>query len=327
MLNSAQTAEILEKVGTARLLVVGDVMLDTYIVGSSSRLSPEAPVPVLLIESETSTLGGAGNAFANIASFGARASLMGCVGNDAQGDSLRRMVKDVGGNPDLLWTDISRPTISKTRYLQGHQHLLRCDREITEPLSEDLKEKLFFNIENQLNGTDILILSDYNKGLFRDADFVRKLIKLAQDQKVVVIVDPKGKDFSKYHGADFITPNAKELAESAAQDIAKADGEIEKQATILIEKYGFSHVLVTRSEDGLSLVSSNGEITHIPTHVEKIFDVSGAGDTVIAVFACMLATGLSPDKCAWLANQAGSIVVKKSGTSLITQDELVGKVA
>lgn len=327
MLNSAETAETLEKVGHARLVVVGDVMLDTYIVGNSSRLSPEAPVPVLLVERETSTLGGAGNAFANIISFGAKAALIGCVGDDAQGDSVKQMVKDTGGNSDLLLTDISRPTISKTRYLQGHQHLLRCDREITDAISEDIRDEVFTVIKSQLNGVDVLVLSDYDKGLFRDADFLRTLIKLAKDKNILVIADPKGKDFSKYQGADFITPNAKELAEATGQDIAKTDGDVEKQANLLIEKYGLAHVLVTRSEDGLSLISSNGKHTHIPTHVEKIFDVSGAGDTVLAVFACLLATGLAPEKCAWLANKAGSIVVKKSGTSLITQSELVEKVA
>ncbi len=327
MLNSAQTAEYLEKVADSRLLVVGDVMLDTYVVGKSSRLSPEAPVPVLLVESEINALGGAGNAFANIATFGAKASLVGLVGDDAHAKNIRRMVKEAGGNPDLLLTDTSRPTISKTRYLKGHQHLLRCDREVTTPISDEQKQAILIAVKSQLDQTDVLIVSDYGKGMFADANFIESLIKLAHGKNIPVVVDPKGKDFSKYQKACFITPNAKELAEATNTELAKSNTEIEQQAQILIDKYDFKCVLATRSEDGLSLISAEGENTHIPTHVEEIFDVSGAGDTVVAVFACMLATGLVPAKCAWLANQAGSIVVKKSGTSQISQNELREKVA
>lgn len=326
MLDSAQIAEFLAKVQDSRLLVVGDVMLDTYIVGSSSRLSPEAPVPVLVVESETSMLGGAGNAFANITSFGAQASIIGVIGSEGRAKTVKRMVTEAGGNPDLLLSDINRPTTSKTRYMQGHNHLLRCDREIKDSISDEQKQVILKTVVTQLEKTDVLVLSDYGNGVLADKDFVQSLISVAQAKNIPVIIDPKGKDFSKYSGADFITPNAKELAEATDASSVKGDVNVEKTARGLIEQYGFKHVLATRSEDGISLISAKGENTHIPTHVEEVFDVSGAGDTVVAVFATMLATGLSPEKCAWLANQAGSVVVKKAGTSRITQDELMDKV-
>lgn len=327
MLKKAEMSEFLAKAGSARLLVVGDIMLDSYVIGESSRLSPEAPVPVLLVEKEENTLGGAGNAFANIVSFGAKADIIAVIGHDEQGEIVKTKVETAGGNPDCLIYDDSRPTISKTRYMKGHQHLMRCDREKTTPVSADIEDKILVKVKQQIEKIGVLVLSDYGKGTFADPEFVQKLISLAHERDIPVVVDPKGRDFSKYAKACFITPNKKELAEATNTEAARSDKDIEIQAAQLIDTYGFEYVLATRSEEGLSLISKEGKADHISTQVEEVFDVSGAGDTVIAVFATMLATGLATEKCAWLANLAGSVVVRKAGTSQITSSELEERAA
>lgn len=302
------------------LLVVGDVMLDRYLWGSVERISPEAPVPVLRLTGSSERLGGAANVAANLAGLGAAARLVGPVGDDADAQRLAAMLADLGIGEGLV-RDGQRPTITKTRIVGGHQQMLRLDQEADGPHAPAAQTALLQAALAALESLApaALILSDYAKGALPPAT-CQALIQRARALGIPVLVDPKGRDYSKYRGATALTPNLKEAAEAcglAGQDSEALLAGVAK----LRAELALDYVVLTRGEAGMSLVAATG-IEHVATAARQVFDVSGAGDTVIATLALAVAAGLAPLEACRLANLAAGIVVGKVGTSPVALDEL-----
>lgn len=304
---------------TARVLCIGDVMLDRFIYGSIDRISPEAPIPVLLEEREKHMLGGAGNVVANIAMLGAKAMLVATVGSDDAGTEIQNLLKNMDIQSGMVVSP-DRFTTVKTRFICGMQQVLRVDREKTIPVSTVTEDKIIKLITESVPQSGAVILSDYKKGLLTDK-VVSAAIECARQHGKPVIVDPKGTDFSRYRGATVITPNRKEL-ETATGMKAGTDDEVRAAALKLIMNCGIETVLATRGKDGMSIITKDAEPVHIPAQVREIFDVSGAGDTVVATFAASLAAGLPVRNAALLANVAAGIVVGKPGTATARLDEI-----
>ncbi|PZQ46746.1 MAG: hypothetical protein DI551_04655 [Micavibrio aeruginosavorus] len=306
----------------AKIMVVGDMMLDTFIYGDVERISPESPVPVLAIKSEERMLGGAGNVVANLCALGLKPLTFCITGNDAQGQAVLDIMKNLGADIAGVVKDESRPTTMKTRYLARHQHLLRTDYERTHALPIDIETAIFKGIEKALGDVKSIILSDYGKGVLTKT-LIEKIIVAAKSKKIPVLVDPKGKDYSIYKGADYVTPNRKELAEATASSSLKSDAEITAAAKSLLQSSGIGCVIATRSEEGMSVIDAKGTILHLPTQAREVFDVAGAGDTVIATIAAALAGGADIESAARLANTAAGIAVSKVGTTPVYQNELM----
>lgn len=297
----------------ARILVVGDVMLDRYWFGEVSRISPEAPVPVVKIERIEERPGGAANVARNAAALGAQVSLLSCVGEDEAGQALARlMAKDrVSAS---LHPDATLSTTVKLRVIGRQQQLLRIDFETT-PAHEVLQAKLV-DFKRVLPQHDLVILSDYGKG---GLTHIADMIKAARAAGKPVLVDPKGDDYDRYQGATLLTPNRSELREVVGR--WKDEADLESRAQNLRSRLGIDALLLTRSEEGMSLYR-DGQVLHEPALAREVFDVSGAGDTVIATLAVMLAAGAELPQAMQLANRAAGIVVGKLGTAVVTRDEL-----
>ena len=304
---------MLDKVAQVRLLVVGDVMLDRYWFGEVSRISPEAPVPVVKVERIEERLGGAANVARNAAAVGAKTALLSVVGDDDAGRSLSRML--IEGEIDAgLHIDSAIDTTVKLRVIGRQQQLLRIDFE-TAPSHEILQAKLV-EFEKRVAESDVVILSDYGKG---GLTHIAEMIRLARAAGKPVLVDPKGDDYTKYTGATVITPNRSELRDVVGRWSSEA--ELAAKAQKLRAELGLEALLVTRSEEGMTLFSE-GETHHQAAQAREVFDVSGAGDTVIATLAVMLAAGAGWDEAIRTANIAASIVVGKLGTAVVTREEL-----
>lgn len=302
----------------ARLLVVGDVMLDRYWFGEVNRISPEAPVPIVKVERTEERPGGAANVARNAAALGVRTVLLSVVGDDEAGRSLKTLVEREGVNA-LLHKDASIDTTVKLRVLGRQQQLMRIDFE-TSPSHEVLLGKLA-EYKTLLNDCDVVILSDYGKG---GLTHIAQMISLARSQNKLVLVDPKGDDYSKYHGATVVTPNRSELREVIGRWASET--ELLAKAQALRQALGVSALLVTRSEEGMSLFEANG-VLHEPAKAREVFDVSGAGDTVIAVLAAMLGCGATLADAMHVANLAAGIVVGKLGTAVARPQELSAALA
>ena len=304
-----------------KILVVGDVMLDKYYYGEVTRISPEAPVPVTHVTDMKETLGGAANVAHNLALLGCATSIAGFVGDDFHCQSLLDKFTARGIEyKGLIHTD--RPTTTKLRVIGGHQQMLRLDFEEADPVTGPFAERLRGYVEMKLGEhLDAVIISDYGKGACTE-ETCQQVIRLCHDFHVPVIVDPKGVNWEKYAQVDYITPNLKELNAILPEPIKNRDGAVETAARYAMQRFQLGHMLATRSENGLSLVTDT-EVTHIPTKAQEVFDVSGAGDTVIAVFAMGLAGGLSPADSAYMANLAASVVVAKLGTYAVSKEELL----
>jgi D-beta-D-heptose 7-phosphate kinase/D-beta-D-heptose 1-phosphate adenosyltransferase len=319
--------ETLEKFSGAGVLVAGDLMLDRFVYGEVHRISPESPVPVLSIVREEKMLGGAGNVLSNLAGLGARCDLIGVIGDDDSGIELRQLVKARGASAAALVVDPARPTTVKTRFLAGHQQMLRADTEAKHALSAALQDEFFAQAERLMPQARVLVLSDYGKGALPPA-LIARLIALAHTHGAKVIVDPKGSGYAIYRGADAVTPNRKELAEACGGAAAGSDAEIEEAARGLIARSGVRAVIATRSQDGMSVIEEGaGAPVHLETEALDVFDVSGAGDTVIATVAAALAAGADLVAAARLANLAGGIVVAKVGTAPVRHEELAERLA
>jgi D-beta-D-heptose 7-phosphate kinase/D-beta-D-heptose 1-phosphate adenosyltransferase len=303
----------------ARVLCIGDVMIDRFIYGSIDRISPEAPIPVLLVEREKFMLGGAGNVVANIAALGAKAALAAVVGSDVSGEDIQKQLESLNIQSEL---DVSRErsTTVKSRYICGMQQVLRVDREKTVAIPAAVEEKLIKRITKIIPEFDAVILTDYKKGLLTDK-VIAATIESARQHGKPVIVDPKGNDFSRYRGATVIKPNHKGLETATGMKVG-TDDEVRAAALKLIMECGIETVLATRGKDGMSIITKNAEPVHIPAQMREIYDVSGAGDTVIATFATCLAVGLPVRNAALLANVAAGIVVGKTGTATARLDEI-----
>ena len=308
----------------ATILCLGDVMLDRFAYCDSERISPEAPVPVLLLNRTQSMLGGAGNVARNIAALGGRAVLIGLLGLDAAGEEARGLIASTPGLVDRHVASVARPTTSKTRYLAGHQQLLRVDEERTHDLDPDEEAALIAAAERAVAEVDAVILSDYGKAVLGPT-VLRAAIARARDRGVPVYVDPKGDDFARYQGAACVTPNLRELALAARMPVS-SDAEVVAAASKVLRESGCDAVLATRSEKGMVLVEASGAV-HFEARAREVYDVSGAGDTVIAVLALARAAGHSLPQAARLANAAAGIVVSKLGTATVELDELMLELA
>ena len=305
----------LPKFDRAKILVVGDVMLDRYWFGDVSRISPEAPVPVLKVERVDERPGGAANVARNIAALGAHATLLSVVGNDEAGSCLEKLLRERRNLAALLHRDNSISTIIKLRAIARHQQLLRIDFET--PPSHEVLHAALEDFRAQMPLADVVILSDYGKG---GLTHIAEMIRLARAANKPVLVDPKGDDYARYHGATMLTPNRSEFREVAGS--WKSEAELGIKAEKLRKELQLEALLVTRSEEGMSLFRAN-EALHEPTQTREVFDVSGAGDTVIATLAVMLASGAELPDAVRIANRAAGIVVGKLGTAVVTRDEIV----
>ena len=300
----------------ARLLVVGDVMLDSYWQGSTSRISPEAPVPVVLVNQEDVRVGGAGNVATNASVLGATTRLLGLAGEDAAADQIESLLAKCGVSCRLQRVAGSK-TITKLRVLSRHQQLIRLDFEDQFPNWKG--DLLHADFVAQLDNVDIVVLSDYAKGALRQS---AAMVAAATLVGKPVIVDPKGVDFERYRGATVITPNLSEF--EAVVGRCEDDSEIERRGIDLREALNFDAALITRSEKGMTLLARGQAPLHLPTHAQEVFDVTGAGDTVVATLAVCIASGMPLSNAVFLANVAAGIVVAKLGTSTVSQDELRG---
>ncbi len=307
------TAADIQQFRQARLLVVGDVMLDRYWFGDTERISPEAPVPVVLVSKDDERLGGAANVARNAASIGAKISILGVVGDDEPGRRVEELLKAQGVN-SYLQRDPSLPTTVKLRVVARQQQLIRLDFEKA-PTHEALLNKLE-QFQSLLPEVDAVILSDYGKG---GLTHVTKMIAAARAAGKVVLVDPKGDDYSKYEGASIITPNRSELRQVVGRWQDEAD--LTARAQALREKLKLEALLLTRSEEGMSLFTAQG-VEHVKADAREVYDVSGAGDTVIAAMAVALAAKWPAAQAMKLANKAGGIVVGKLGTATVSLEEL-----
>ncbi len=303
------------------VLVVGDIMLDRFIYGSVDRISPESPVPILSVNREDAMLGGAGNALSNLVGLNVKPYALCIVGQDKEADLIKEQAKALDVDTEGLIVDQTRPTTIKARYLCGHQQLLRTDFEKKGPIRDAVADAVIAKAKDLLPKVKAVILSDYGKGMLR-RDVIAAIIDAAKSRNVPVIVDPKGQDFSIYKGARAITPNRKELSEATKGAPVSTDADVETAANSVIQDCGVDAVIATRSSDGMSVVEKGAKPLHLRSADIEVFDVSGAGDTVIATVAATLAAGGSLQEAAALANLAGSIVVTKVGTAPIRADEL-----
>lgn len=320
--NSTQDVDLVRKMTGTAVLVVGDIMLDRFVYGRVERISPESPVPVLSVTRENVMLGGAGNTLSNLIHLKCNGKILSFVGDDSHGEQVRELAQDLGVSAEGIISTQDRPTIVKTRFLAGHQQLLRADYERILPISEETAGKLLVKFVNLLEGTKVVILSDYGKGMLTPS-LLKSLIQKAKEYGIPVLVDPKGRDYSIYAGANAVTPNKKELSEATGGMRVETDEEVVLAAQKLIAQSGIKAVVATRSKDGMSVVQA-GQSLHIRSAANiEVFDVSGAGDSVIATIAATLAAGGDLLQAAGLANVAGSIVVSKVGTAPIRAEELI----
>lgn len=320
MFSSASFDSYFDQLAQTRLLCLGDIMLDCFMYGRVERISPEAPVPVFHMTHKTTSVGGAGNVVRNLSALGVETSFCGMIGKDHEGEELTKLIDELPQTKGNLIQDPYRPTTHKIRYLAHNQQILRADNEATFPLSSDLQGQVRQYFQAQLPLVKGVIFSDYGKGMLHPA-LLKELISLAKQAGKPVIVDPKGSDYSIYQGATVLTPNLKELSQATRMPIS-TDEQIVEAALSLIHKYEIEAVLVTRSEQGMSLIRADQEPFHIPTHAIEVFDVSGAGDTVIAAFSALLLGGASFEEAAYLANVAAGLVVAKVGTATVGSDEI-----
>jgi len=323
----------LEALTQARVVVVGDAMLDRYLYGAVERISPEAPIPVLRIEREVAMLGGAGNVLRNLTALGAAAELIAVIGDDVPGREVAAMAAAEAGEGCRLLIQTDRPTTIKERHIAGGQQLLRTDRESTVPVDRVTAAALLAAARAALAEPAVgaLILSDYGKGVLTP-DVMAALIEAARKAGRPVVVDPKGRDFAIYRGASVITPNRRELALATGLP-TDDDDQVVAAGRAVADRAGIAHVLATRSEKGMTLVSAGGAegsggsggagVHHLAAAAREVFDVSGAGDTVVAVLAAALAAGCDVVRAARLANIAAGIVVGKLGTAVAYPGEIL----
>lgn len=310
---------LVERLAGVRVACIGDLMLDRYVRGRVERISPEAPVPVLRVDDEIIMPGGAGNVARNLVALGAQPRLVALVGEDEAAAELRTLLAALPTVSPELVSEPGRPTAIKTRYLAGGQQILRTDRETVALPPESTRAALMLAAGRAIDGSGAAILSDYGKGVL-SGDAVAEPIARAHAAGIPVVVDPKGRDYGRYQGADVIAPNRSELADAVGAAVGA--GEEAAAAKTLIDRFGFSAVLATLGEDGMILATAL-ETIHLPAETHEVFDVSGAGDTVVAVFAAALGAGAVLRDAAALANVAAGLVVAKVGTATATADELI----
>lgn len=313
-----------ERAGSIRALVVGDLMLDEYLWGRAERISPEAPVQVVEVASEDLRLGGAGNVVNNLAALGCQVSVCSVIGKDENGALLRRALEEKGAGLEGLFEEGERKTSKKTRVLAANQQIVRIDRETKSSIDAASEKGIIDYLAARSGDFDVIVVSDYLKGVLTPA-VLSALSGTGRALGIPVVVDPKGNDYGKYRGATILTPNRKEA--EIASGVAITDQEsLERAAEGLLSSLELDALLITRSEAGMSLFPAAGGAVHIPTVAREVFDVTGAGDTVISVLSLGLACGLSMADAAWIANVAAGIAVGKLGTSTVAPQEIIAEV-
>ncbi|MFC1770245.1 D-glycero-beta-D-manno-heptose-7-phosphate kinase [Candidatus Margulisiibacteriota bacterium] len=303
-----------------KILVIGDIMLDEYHWCTVKRISPEAPVPVCKVRKTTLVPGGAGNVAKNISSLKNIAYLIGVIGNDSSGQKLLDVLAASAINTDYVVQEEDRATTLKSRIVAHQQHVVRVDREEVSNINRKTANKIYKNVIECLSQVDILLISDYLKGLL-PAGFLQKIIKTAKENRVHVIIDPKGRDYKKYKGAYVLTPNLHEF-ETVIKKQDLNEKEILTEGLKLIKRLQLHALVLTRSEKGVSIITEAGKKIDVPTKAREVYDITGAGDTFISVLTISLAAGWSIEKASFLANYAAGIVVGKIGTSATTFEEI-----
>ena len=320
--------DLFDKFNGLGILVIGDVMLDSYVMGKVNRISPEAPVPIVSLENEDARIGGAGNVALNLLALGAKPIICGVIGEDSSGDKLLNLFEKNGISTDGLVKSIARKTTVKTRVISNKQQLLRIDSESTFPLLESEGIKLNDTIQNIINqGVDGIIFEDYNKGVLTDS-VIQNTIKIAKEKDIPTAVDPKKENFLSYKGVSLFKPNLKELKEGLNLnfDFNSNKDLFEKGIEVLEEKLQNEISFVTLSENGV-FIKNQTEKYYVPAHMRSISDVSGAGDTVIAVATLCLISGASTKQIAEISNLAGGLVCEKSGVVSISKNDLFSEVS
>ncbi|MBV9215700.1 MAG: D-glycero-beta-D-manno-heptose-7-phosphate kinase [Acidobacteria bacterium] len=310
-----KASDLLNDLQRARLLVIGDIMLDRYWWGSVDRISPEAPVPVVRLNDTSLAAGGAANVALNISGLGCESHLVGVTGDDQEALELKAILDENGVGPRFVRSG-SRKTTVKTRIVAHGQHVVRIDQEDVEPLTQDESHRLIETVEIVVDNVDAVVLSDYGKGTFT-GDFLTSAIELVNRRNKPIFVDPKGSKFDKYKGVTAITPNQREAMTACSIDPHEADP-VPLAGKLLSDSLGAS-VLITEGEKGMTLFENGARPHHFDSFAREVFDVTGAGDTVIGVFAAAVAAGRTMIDAAWLANVAAGLVVGRKGTTAITR--------
>ena len=300
-----------------RIAVFGDIMLDHYLIGETDRISPEAPIQVVEVETEKYILGGAGNVVNNLVAFGSKISLFSVVGDDENEKKLTKMLKNIFVNISGVIKDSSRKTAVKSRIISRGQQIIRFDRESEHTISKEIEDQIINIFKRDILKFDVILISDYGKGLVSDR-LSRTIIEIANKNDIKVLIDPKGDDYLKYQNAYLIKPNRKEAIESL-----NIGSNIDEIGLELIRKYGFQNVIVTLSEDGMKLFQKDKNVESFPTKAKDIFDVTGAGDTVLASLGVGIASSISLKESIHFSNSATAIVIGKIGTSTVTYDEVL----
>ena len=319
-LTKTRAAEILRNLRDRFVLVLGDVMLDEFVWGDVTRISPEAPVPVVDVRRESMHLGGAANVLANLVALGARGSVVGVVGNDAAGARLQNGLRELGAEEGCLIVDESRPSTTKTRIIAHSQLVVRTDRESRAAVTTKIEDKIVSCLKDALKHADAFVVSDYDKGVVTPR-ILREILPLAYEH-VPVLIDPKLRNFNSYRPATLVTPNHLEALRMSNSEDHSDDGS-HQAAKVIREKLGCDAVLITRGDRGMMLLEGGGQPVYVETAAREVYDVTGAGDTVIAALASALATGATMVEAASFANHAAGIVVGKVGTATATADELL----
>jgi rfaE bifunctional protein kinase chain/domain len=322
-LSKQRAQELLDGMRDRKIVVLGDVMLDEFVWGDVTRISPEAPVPVVDIRRESVHLGGAANVLANITSLGAQASVVGVVGKDSAGERLQAQLNGAGGQSraiNHLLVDESRPTTTKTRIIAHSQLVVRADRELRSPVRSETEDAVIAALKEEIRNAEALVVSDYDKGVVTPR--ILSAVLPAAYQRIPVLIDPKLRNFSSYHPATLITPNHHEALRMANVE-EDSDGGLHQAAKKIRQMVACDAVLITRGDRGMLLLEGDGEPVYVPTAAREVYDVTGAGDTVIAALAAALACGASMIEAANLANHAAGVVVGKVGTATVNAAELL----
>ncbi|HSE19769.1 MAG TPA: D-glycero-beta-D-manno-heptose-7-phosphate kinase [Pyrinomonadaceae bacterium] len=319
-LTKTRASEILKSLPDRYVVVLGDVMLDEFVWGDVTRISPEAPVPVVDVRRESVHLGGAANVLANLAALGARGAVVGVVGSDGPGERLQTKLRELGAQDGGLIVDDSRCSTTKTRIIAHSQLVVRADRESRIPVTSKIEDQIIASLKEALKQADAFVVSDYDKGVVTPR-ILREILPVAYEQ-VPVLIDPKLRNFNSYRPATLVTPNHLEALRMSDSEDHSDDGS-HTAAKVIREKLGCDAVLITRGDRGMMLLEGDGGPVYVETAAREVYDVTGAGDTVIAALACGLATGATMLEAASFANRAAGIVVGKVGTATASAEELI----
>ena len=327
-LTRERAESIADEFAAKRIVVLGDLMLDEFIWGRVRRISPEAPVPVVEVDRQTLALGGAGNVVSNLVALGAAPAPIGVVGDDPDAGRLRAAFRELGVSDTRLIVDSARPTTVKTRIIAHNQQVVRTDRESRAPIASEVESLVADSFAEEIKAADAVVVSDYGKGLLTPG-LLARVLKAARELGLIVCLDPKMRSFLHYQPVTVITPNNQEAAD-ASGILIDDERSLAEAGRKLLRSIDTSAVLITRGEEGMALfaegVRDAAEVTYIPTVAREVYDVTGAGDTVIATLALALASGASLEEAAVLANHGAGVVVGKVGTASVSRDELLATI-